>query len=77
VFLAAQEHLAASTFNRRYAALRSFVRWCQQQGWLEDDPLDGLERRPQPRSGPGRWIQSRSRPRYVPSAMRAIAHCSG
>src|SRR5438270_6820409 len=28
-FLAAQEHLAASTFNRRYAALRSFVRWCQ------------------------------------------------
>jgi hypothetical protein len=40
--LAAQEHLAASTFNRRYAALCSFVRWCQQQGWLDDDPLDGL-----------------------------------
>ena len=37
-FLAAQEHLAASTFNRRYAALRSFVRWCQQQGWLEGGP---------------------------------------
>src|SRR5712692_3797806 len=51
-FLAAQEHLAASTFNRRYAALRSFVRWCQQQGWLKDEPLNGLERRPQPRSGP-------------------------
>jgi integrase/recombinase XerD len=44
--------LAASTFNRRYAALRSFVRWCQQLGWLEDDPLGGLERRPQPRDGP-------------------------
>lgn len=52
MFLATQEHLAASTFNRRYAALRSFVRWCQQQGWLEDEPLDGLERRPQPRNGP-------------------------
>src|SRR5258707_7742086 len=52
VFLAAQAHLAASTFNRRYAALRSFVRWCQQQGWLDDNPLDGLERRPQQRSGP-------------------------
>jgi integrase/recombinase XerD len=51
-FLATQEHLAASTFNRRYAALRSFVRWCQQQGWIEDDPLGGLERRPQPRTGP-------------------------
>src|ERR1700731_4460088 len=46
-FLATQEHLAASTFNRRYAALRSFGHWCQQQGWLHDDPLDGLERRPQ------------------------------
>src|SRR5437667_10384679 len=43
VFLTAQEHLAASTVNRRYAALRSFVRWCQQQGSLEDEPLDGLE----------------------------------
>jgi site-specific recombinase XerD len=31
-FVAAQEHLAASTFNRRYAALKSFVRWCQLQG---------------------------------------------
>jgi len=51
-FVAAQEHLAASTFNRRYAALQSFVRWCQTQGWLADDPLHGVERRPQPRHGP-------------------------
>jgi site-specific recombinase XerD len=51
-FLAAHESRAASTFNRRYAALRSFVRWCQQQGWLGEDPLTGLERRPQPRTGP-------------------------
>ena len=67
VFLAAQEHLAASTFNRRYAALRSFVGWCQQQGWLDDDPLDGLERRPQSRSGP-RALE----PERVEAALRAI-----
>jgi len=46
-FLATQEHLAASTYNRRYAALRSLVRWCQTQGYLADNPLVGLERRPQ------------------------------
>ncbi len=40
-YLAAHEHLAASTFNRRYAALRSFARWCTTQGWLHDDPLIG------------------------------------
>jgi integrase len=51
-FLIAQAHVAASTFNRRLAALRSLVRWCQQQGWLEADPLAGVERRPQPRAGP-------------------------
>jgi len=51
-FLSAHEHLAASTFNRRYAALRSFVRWCVAQGWLDDDPLRGLERRPQPHGLP-------------------------
>ncbi len=51
-FLATQEHLAASTYNRRYAALRSLVRWCQTQGYLADNPLAGLERRPQTRSGP-------------------------
>jgi len=51
-FVAAQEHLAATIFNRRLAALQSFVRWCQTQGWLADDPLHGVERRPQPRHGP-------------------------
>jgi site-specific recombinase XerC len=51
-FVSAQQHLAASTFNRRCAALKSFVRWCQLQGWLADDPLHGLERRPQPRHSP-------------------------
>ncbi len=51
-YLAAQDHLSAGTYNRRYAALRSLVRWCQKQGYLEDDPLAGLERRPQAHGGP-------------------------
>jgi len=51
-YLAAHEHLAASTFNRRYAVLRSFARWCMTQGWLADDPLRGVERRPQVRGEP-------------------------
>ncbi len=51
-YLATQDHLSAGTYNRRYAALRSLVRWCQTQGYLEDDPLAGLERRPQARGGP-------------------------
>lgn len=51
-FLAQQEHHAASTYNRRFAALRSLVRWCRTQGWLADDPLLGRERRPQPQTPP-------------------------
>jgi len=65
--LSAQEHLAAGTFNRRYAALRSFARWCQQQGWLADDPLVGLERRPQPRSRPRALV-----PEQVEAALRGV-----
>src|SRR6266566_8655101 len=44
-FLAAQENLAASTYNRRLAALRSFVRWLQDQSFIQNDPLEGLHRR--------------------------------
>ena len=66
-FLASQEHLAASTFNRVCAALRSFGRWCQQQVWLDHDPLVGLERRPQPRRSP-RALD----PEQVEAALRAI-----
>lgn len=51
-FLAQQEAHAASTYNRRLAALRSLVRWCRTQGWLADDPLVGQERRPQPHTPP-------------------------
>jgi len=77
VCLAAQEHLAASPFNRRYAALRSFVGWCQQQGWLDDVRLTAWNAARSREVARGRWIPSRSRPRYAPSALRAIAHCSG
>ncbi len=66
-FLATQEHLAASTYNRRFAALRSFVRWCRRQGWLTDDPLVGLERRAQPRTGP-RALD----PAHVEAVLRSI-----
>jgi len=66
-YLAAQESLAASTYNRRYAALRSLVRWCQTQGYLADNPLVGLERRPQTRGGP-RALD----PERVEAALRGI-----
>ncbi len=50
-YLSASEGLAASTYNRRYASLASFARWCIKQGWLDSDPLLGLERRKQARGG--------------------------
>lgn len=51
-FLATQEQLAASTYNRRFAALRSFVGWCSKQGWITGDPLQGLVRRSLKRQPP-------------------------
>jgi len=66
-YLAALEHLAASTFNRRYAALRSLVRWCMIQVWLDNDPLVGLERRPQTRGEPHALD-----PEHVEARLRAI-----
>jgi site-specific recombinase XerD len=51
-YLATQEHFAAGTYNRRFAALHSLVRWCQSQGYLEEDPLAGLEHRPSTRQPP-------------------------
>jgi len=66
-YLTAQDHLSASTYNRRYAAVRSLIRWCQTQGYVGDDPLIGLERRTQPRSGP-RALD----PDQVEAALRGI-----
>jgi len=69
-YLAAYEHLAASAFNRRYAAPRSFARWCKTQGWLHDDPLLGLERRPHTRRKPRALDPARveARPRAIHDA---------
>ena len=40
---------AAATWNSRLAAVGSFRPWVQAQGWIRDDPLAGIERRPQVR----------------------------
>src|SRR5204862_8183466 len=40
-FLAHQEALAPATYNRRLAALRSFIRWLRDQGWVTEILLDG------------------------------------
>ena len=46
-FLARQESLAPATYNRRLAALRSFIRWLREQGWLAVALLDGVQRKPE------------------------------
>ena len=42
-------YAAAATWNSRLAAVGSFCRWAQSQGWIVGDPLAGIERRPEPR----------------------------
>jgi integrase len=66
-FLASQGHLSTGTFNRRFAALRSFVRWCLRQGWLESNPTSRLERRPQ-RPHPSRALD----PAQAEAVLRGI-----
>jgi integrase len=46
-YLASQESLAPATYNRRLAALRSFLAFLQNQGWIVETPLDGVERKPE------------------------------
>src|SRR6266480_5222833 len=46
-FLARQESLAPATYNRRLAALRSFIRWLREQGWELSTLLDGIKRKPE------------------------------
>lgn len=36
---------APATFNARRTALRSLADYCQERGWLDHDPLEGIERR--------------------------------
>lgn len=40
---------AASTWNSRMTALQSFVRYCDANGWIDRDPLKGIERKREPR----------------------------
>jgi len=51
-FLARQESLAPATYNRRLAALRSFIRWLRTQGWQIEDLLEKVERKPEGKQNP-------------------------
>lgn len=66
-FVASQDLLAPSTYNRRLAALRSFVRWLRAQEWLSDDPLVGIMRKREGRR-PDRALD----PQQVDAALRGI-----
>jgi site-specific recombinase XerD len=46
-YLAHQETLAPATYNRRLAALRSFLSFLRAQGWYTEEPLTGVERKPE------------------------------
>jgi len=52
VFLARQESLAPATYNRRLAALRSFIQWLRTQGWQIEDLLEKVERKPEGKQTP-------------------------
>jgi integrase/recombinase XerC len=51
-FLARQESLAPATYNRRLAALRSFIRWLRTQGWQIEEILEKVERKPEGKQTP-------------------------
>src|SRR5215469_11080413 len=46
-YLARQERLAPTTYNRRLAALRSFLHFPQTQGYSTEELLAGIERKPE------------------------------
>jgi site-specific recombinase XerD len=46
-YLARQEALAPTTYNRRLAALRSFLGYLRERGWQTDTLLEGVERKPE------------------------------
>jgi site-specific recombinase XerD len=68
-FLASQEALAPATYNRRLAALRSFIRWLRTQGWQIEDLLEKVERKPEGRQTPRALDAQR-----VESLLRQITH---
>jgi site-specific recombinase XerD len=44
-FLITQESFAPATYNRRLAALRSFIGFLQDRGWITEALLEGVERK--------------------------------
>jgi integrase/recombinase XerD len=68
-FLARQEALAPATYNRRMAALRSFIRWLRTQGWQIEDLLEKVERKPEGKQTPRALDAQR-----VESALRQITN---
>jgi len=68
-FLASQEVLAPATYNRRLAALRSFIRWLRTQGWQIEDLLEKVERKPEGKQTPRALDAQR-----VESLLRQITH---
>jgi site-specific recombinase XerD len=50
-YLARQESLAPTTYNRRLAALRSFLGFLHAQGWQTETLLVGVERKPERKRG--------------------------
>jgi site-specific recombinase XerD len=47
-----EEHLKASTVNRRLAALSSFMAWARKQGLIDSDPTQDVRGIPQVAAGP-------------------------
>src|SRR6266699_2965184 len=66
-FLARQESLAPTTYNRRLAALRSFIRWLRTQGWQIEEILEKVERKPE-----GKQIPRALDAQRVESVLRQI-----
>lgn len=40
-----QENIKPATYNNRLVYLRTFLKWCVEQGVLSDNPLDGFKKR--------------------------------
>jgi integrase len=66
-FLARQESLAPATYNRRLAALRSFIRWLRTQGWQIEEILEKVGRKPE-----GKQIPRALDAQRVESVLRQI-----
>ncbi len=76
-----REHLlsekrAARTFNRRLAALRSFVSWAREIGYLKSDPLRGIRIIREQRLAP-RWLNRNEVARLIRTLQQSINVADG